>query len=98
MLTDAGASVVGPIPTVKTALKVVATTPLLQAAVIDVNLGGEFAFPLADKLAERGIPFAFSSGYRRRDLPQAYRNQPLLEKPFEAVHVIDTVRRLILHV
>ncbi len=51
-----------------------------DAAVLDVNLGGEFVFPVAEALAARGVPFAFTTGYGQS--PDArFRSAPLLGKP-----------------
>ena len=33
------------------------------SAILDINLGGEMVFPLADLLRERHIPFVFATGY-----------------------------------
>ncbi len=35
----------------------------IDAAMLDVNLGPETSFPLAEKLAADGVPFLFASGY-----------------------------------
>jgi hypothetical protein len=34
-------------------------TRSIDAAMLDVNLGGNLVFPVAEALSERGIPFAF---------------------------------------
>lgn len=53
-----------------------------DAAIIDINLGGEKSYPVADELIKRRIPFAFSTGYGdhgdRRDLV----DRPMLRKPY----------------
>jgi len=51
-------------------------------AIIDVNLGGEPSFPIAERLAARGIPVVFSTGYGASDLPPAWRDRPIVAKPF----------------
>lgn len=65
----------------------------LYAAVLDVNLGGQASYPLADLLLERDIPFVFATGYgsiglhRFRDIPlprKAFR-QDSLERALSAV-------------
>jgi FixJ family two-component response regulator len=53
-------------------------------AILDVNLDGEEIFPVADILAERGLPFVFVTGYGERVLPDRYRDRPTLQKPFQA--------------
>ena len=44
-----------------------------HAAILDVNVDGEEIFPVADILAERGLPFVFVTGYGEHSLPEAYR-------------------------
>jgi len=53
-------------------------------AILDVNLDGQEIFPVADILAERGLPFIFVTGYGERTLPERYRDRPTLQKPFQA--------------
>ena len=48
-----GAEVIGPVASVHGALALLADTPGLDGAVLDVNLQGEMAFPLADALVAR---------------------------------------------
>jgi CheY-like chemotaxis protein len=52
-------------------------------AVLDVNLGGQRVFPVAERLTAMGIPFVFETGYGRRGVPEQWRN-PIVEKPFDA--------------
>lgn len=40
-----------------------------DVAVLDVNLNGEFSFPIADTIGKRGIPVVFASGYELRSRP-----------------------------
>ena len=72
---------------VRTASRVQEGLGLLEAgptdfAILDVNLGGEPSFPIADRLLARGIPFAFATGYGGRLLPEPHAGTPVLEKPF----------------
>ena len=53
-----------------------------DAAILDINLGGERVFPVADALIAAGLPFLFSSGYGAADIPEAYRRWPIAAKPF----------------
>lgn len=55
----------------------------VDAAILDLNLNGQSVIPVADLLVERGVPFIFATGYGERGLPEAYRNHPTLQKPFE---------------
>lgn len=63
-LEDAGAEVLGPVPSVTGALTLLAREAPPDAAILDVNLGGEMVYPLADILRQRGIPFMFATGLR----------------------------------
>src|SRR5215211_7869966 len=58
-------------------------------AILDVNLNGDSVYPVADVLMERGVPFAFSTGYGERGLPEAYRDRPTLQKPFQLENLED---------
>lgn len=82
-LEKAGAVVVGPVPTVEQALSLVAAEPELGAAVLDVNLGSESVFPVADALIERHIPFVFATGYGEDVLCGRYAGIPRYGKPVE---------------
>lgn len=55
-----------------------------DAAILDRNLAGEAVYPVADALAARGVPFIFATGYGGRGLREAYRDRPLVQKPFRA--------------
>ncbi|KKC24804.1 response regulator [Sphingomonas sp. SRS2] len=83
-LTDAGAKVLGPLPSVKEAARFIASEPSIDAAVLDINLHGEMVFPVADALRERGIPFAFATGYDQLALPARFADVPRIEKPFKS--------------
>ena len=82
-LEGMGAVVVGPAPSVERALALMAATPCLDAAVLDVNLCGEVAYPVADGLMARSVPFVFASGYDDRALDERYPEIPRCRKPTE---------------
>jgi CheY-like chemotaxis protein len=90
-LEDAGAVVLGPVPTVADALDLLAYEAEPDAALLDVSLGGEMVFPVADVLRERGVPFMFATGYDQWSLPQAYTDVPRCEKPFDVERCIHTL-------
>jgi DNA-binding response OmpR family regulator len=80
--------IVGPIPRLQPALKAAREEPL-DAAVLDVNLAGERVDPVADALAERGVPFLFMTGYGRNMLPAEHADRPALAKPFRPAQLIN---------
>ncbi len=54
----------------------------VDAAVLDLNLGGTMSFPAALRLRERGIPFVFLTGYQHEGLiPRGFEDVPVLRKP-----------------
>lgn len=82
ILEDMGAVPVGAVATVDEALEVVAGDPLLDAALLDVNVAGKLVFPVAEALTAKGIPFVFSTGYGEGGLPEQWRGQATIQKPF----------------
>src|SRR3984957_18966208 len=71
-LENAGSVVVGPVPSVDKAIQKIESEPDIDAAVVDVNLGGLLAYPVADMLIARKIPFVFTSGYDDNVLRERY--------------------------
>ncbi|AGS25751.1 response regulator protein (plasmid) [Rhizobium etli bv. mimosae str. Mim1] len=62
-LEDAGAEVAGPVSNVAGALKLVSERACeFDAAILDINLRGTMAHPVAERLAEQGIPFVVVTG------------------------------------
>jgi CheY-like chemotaxis protein len=81
MLTDLGCTVIGPASRLDEAIDL-AKSAEIDCAVLDVNLGGQPIFPLADLLRERGRPFAFATGYGDAGLRDVDKGTPVLQKPF----------------
>jgi CheY-like chemotaxis protein len=81
MLGDLGCTVVGPASRLDEAIALVNGSEL-DCAVLDVNLGGQPIFPLADILRAKGAPFAFATGYGDAGLREEDRGSPVLQKPF----------------
>ena len=94
-LSDAGAEVLGPAPSVAQALELIDGPAALDIGVLDINLAGEPVYPVADALAARGIPFVLVTGYDGHAIPDRYRDAPRLEKPVEARAVLAVLRRLL---
>jgi CheY-like chemotaxis protein len=66
-----------------------------DAAMIDINIRGAKAFPVAELLAQRDIPFVFTSGYAERAAPDKWINHPRLDKPYGHKDVQRELQRLI---
>lgn len=85
ILEEAGYVVIGPAMSLDSGLEL-AGTERVDAAVLDVNLAGRLVFPLAERLAETGIPILFCTGYERGILNgTAFENYPCIAKPFAAI-------------
>lgn len=54
----------------------------VELGILDVNLGAERSYPVADLLRARGKPFIFATGYGREGLNGAYQDIPVLQKPY----------------
>lgn len=55
----------------------------VDAAILDVNLrAGEQSWPVADRLAELGIPFVLATGGAGDSIAERHRDRPILSKPF----------------
>lgn len=53
-----------------------------DVAVLDVNLGHETSYAVADVLAHDGVPFLFSTGYSAHGVDARYLARPVLRKPY----------------
>lgn len=93
MLSDMGCHVVGPAARLEEALAL-AENAELDCAVLDLNLGGQSTFPVADLLRAKGAPFAFATGYGDAGLREIDRDRLVLQKPFREVDLARILRAL----
>ena len=97
LVEECGCSAVGPVGSVGDGLAAVRENHL-DGAVLDINLGDECVWPVAELLEQRGVPFIFVTAYTVKELPDHFGNKPLLSKPFRldalsmALKSICTVR------
>lgn len=92
ILEDMGCTPVGPAATVHEGL-VMAEGETLDTALLDVNIAGHPVFPIAEALRARGVPFVFSTGYGEGGLPDEWRSQVTLQKPFTEAAVRDALMK-----
>ena len=90
-----GAVVVGPVASVRAALALIASGPGLHGAILDVNLGGETVYPVADALSAEGVPYIFATGYDVADLLPNYQNVPRCAKPVNITALIPILSRTV---
>jgi PAS domain S-box-containing protein len=82
ILTELGFSVVGPFSRLAEAM-VAAVHEEIDAGIIDVNLSGEFVYPVADVLVAREIPFVFVTGYGVESIDGRFGYVPIVKKPVQ---------------
>lgn len=93
VLEQAGARVIGPCRTAQAAQAELARQSP-DAALLDVNLGAEPSFDLADTLMQRGIPFVFMTGYDKLVLPPQLSHVERLVKPFPPRRIVEALAGL----
>jgi PAS domain S-box-containing protein len=67
----------------------------LQAGILDVNLGGEKTYAVADILTNRKIPFAFVTGYGPDTIVSEFSHAPVLQKPIEAAKLHALLQQIV---
>lgn len=58
-----------------------------------VNVAGREVFPVAEALRARGVPFVFSTGYGEAGLPEHWRGNPTIQKPFTEGAIHDALMK-----
>ena len=81
MVCDLGGQVVGPAANFEQGMTL-ALEADFELAILDVNVDGLVVYPIADVLRHRNIPFIFMTGYDSSVIPQRYRHNCVLSKPF----------------
>lgn len=94
-LAALGCDVVGPAATVVAGLDLLRSEPI-DAAVLDVNINGEKVFPVADALADRGIPFLFATAYGAAGVAERHNGRAVLDKPYQERALEHALRAVLL--
>jgi PAS domain S-box-containing protein len=96
-LTRCGWTVLGPAQSLAEGLAAVEAEPLIDAAVLDVNLAGRAVYPLAAKLQARKTPFVFCTGYEMVDPEGLFPDTPILRKPINVEFLNRQLAELVAH-
>ena len=80
-LVQEGFAVLGPFATIREAL-VAAANEAYDLAILDVNVKGEFIYPVADLVFERNLPVILLTGYGELHVPERLRSVPRIAKPY----------------
>ncbi len=82
ILDSLGCDVVGPATTLAEASDLLGSGGAIDIAILDVNLGSDPVYPLADKLIADGVEVIFATGSHRSVLPDRFAGCKVLEKPY----------------
>ncbi len=93
-VSELGYAVVGPAPSVKKALALI-ESERIDGALLDLNLGSETSYAIAEKLEERTIPFVFLTGYTSRELRPRFRKFGTIGKPVSDAVLADALHELL---
>jgi CheY-like chemotaxis protein len=94
ILEAAGAHVLGPVPSVEEALRVVRTEPV-SLALVDMNLREAFADDVIAELVARKVPFIIVTAYEMLPTNADTYAAAVIRKPVDANELISVVRRFV---
>ena len=92
-LDELGFACVGPAFSLPQALET-AERETFEAGILDLKLGGDDVYPVAQLLAHRGIPFAFASGFGRQGVESYWHDRPHIPKPYALEDVARVLGQL----
>lgn len=94
-LEASGMTVLGPATRVSEALRL-AEAESFEIALLDIDLNGEFVWPVADVLAARGVPFAFTTGFEGAIVvPDRFSSRITLAKPYREEELVSLAHSLL---
>jgi CheY-like chemotaxis protein len=70
---------------------------LPDAAVLDINIAGRMSYPVAERLAQAGVPFVFFTSYDRTALPEPWINYPVCQKAAAAGMLKTALKHAVLN-
>ena len=80
LLQELGCTVIGPVASIAAGVELAGGADV-DVALLDINIDGVRVYPVADALAQRGIPFAFVTGYKIGAARGYYDDRPAVQKP-----------------
>jgi DNA-binding NtrC family response regulator len=90
-LKECGAEFVCSCNSVESALAEIDCSRDFDAAILDIDLRGQYAGPVADRLLRMGIPFIIASGHEARQYAIRFKGVPWLEKPVSPTQIAAAV-------
>jgi len=76
------------------AIELIGARPV-DAAMLDVNLGHETSYAVADILAQDKVPFLFSTGYSARSVDARFPGRPVITKPYRDTELVAALVALL---
>ena len=91
LMDEVGAEPVGPALDVGTGMQLVRENDL-DAALLDVDIGGEYVWPIAEELERHSVPYVFVSAQCRTDLlPEPFKGRRCIEKPAAHEEIVEAL-------
>ena len=95
ILTRLGAEAVVTAATVEAALEILEETRP-HVAMLDINLGDQTSFTIADRLNALGVPFIFATGYgEEAQLPVEHQSRIVVQKPYTIENVARAIDEVV---
>ena len=95
LLESEGVNTVGPARSVADGLELLRDEGV-DAAILDIELGDERVWPIAEQLHRQAIPFVFLSAVcNENEVPDRFRSQICMSKPAEPRYLVATVEELL---
>jgi two-component SAPR family response regulator len=83
MVSDLGGEIIGPFARIAAATSYLdGESGTIDLAILDVNVGQERSFSLAERLQGLNVPVVFSTGYDDAGISAEWQKTPRLSKPF----------------
>lgn len=94
ILEDLGCRSVTSAATVRKAVTLVGSETF-DAAILDMNLGGEDSGMVAKALSEKGVPFFYSTGNSRSESSEGFGDHAMLHKPYQEADLVAAITQLL---
>ncbi len=95
MLQHAGYAVIGPARSLAAVKDRIAAHPDIALALLDLNLAGESAVPLARALLQGGTPVILTTGYDAHDVPDDLNGAHIYVKPVSSAALLRAIAALL---
>ena len=93
-IDDHNGVVLGPVETLEQGLNAL-RDERPDACIVNINLGPDKVYELADRLIDQDVPFVFASSEIRASIPDRFNGVPLHSKPLDMVkaagHLLGTI-------